>query len=168
MQSFLRGFILLYPVAAIWILAGGLSPAELSLLFIVWSGSAMAFEVPSGVLADRFPRPHIMAVAFSLKALGFSIWWVFPEFAGYAAGFVLWALAGALLTGACESFLFGSLQAQHRTDAFETVYGRGDASELTGILLALGLGGYLAENGRDTVYFLSFSVPLLTAVLYSA
>jgi|GEM_PF-1751130 len=164
-QNFLRGFILLYPVAAIWMLADGLSPAELSLLFIVWSGSAMAFEVPSGVIADRFPRPRILAVAFLIKASGFSVWWAFPEFAGYAAGFALWALAGALLSGASESFLFESLQAQGRTAAFETVYGRGDASELTGILIALGLGGYLAENGRDPVYFLSIIVPLVTALL---
>jgi MFS family permease len=165
LQNFLRGFILLYPVYAIWMLADGLTPAELSLMFIIWSGSAMCFEVPSGVLSDRFSRPRLMAIAFVIKALGFSIWYLAPAFPGYAAGFVCWALSGAILSGACESFLFESLKGQGREASFESVYGRGEASQLTGGLLAVAVGAALAEECRDAVYLLSITIPLLTATL---
>ena len=74
LHEFLHGFVLLYPVYAIFMLDQGLSPLELSWLFIIWSGAAMAFELPTGVLADRFPRRYILIMASIVKAAAFGIW----------------------------------------------------------------------------------------------
>lgn len=165
MQSFLYGFILLYPVYAIWMLDDGLTPAELSTLFILWAGSAMVFEVPSGILADRFSRAALLAFSYVLKAAGFAVWWASSGITGYAAGFLLWALSGALLSGARESLLFDTLRQSDAEDRFETVYGRSESMYLVGLLGALTLGGALAESGRDGIYLLSIIVPLTAALL---
>lgn len=45
-----------YPLYALLFLDTGLSPAEVSLLFAVWSVTALVTEVPAGVLADRWSR----------------------------------------------------------------------------------------------------------------
>lgn len=161
LHEFLHGFVLLYPVHAIFMLDQGLSPLELSGLFIIWSGAAMAFELPTGVLADRFPRRYILIMASIVKAAAFGIWWLFPDFLGFAAGFVIWAFAGANFSGASEAYIHDQLVSAHRTDLFERVYGRGCAFEQAGIIAALAGGGAVAEVS----FHLVFAGSILTCVV---
>ncbi len=155
LHEFLQGFVLLYPVYAIFMLDRGLSPLELSWLFIIWSGSAMAFEVPTGVWADRFSRRNLLIVANLIKAAAFGIWWLTPGFAGFAAGFVLWALASACSSGASEAYVHDQISLARRPELFERVYGRGSAFEQAGAVVALALGGALAAIGFDLVFLAS-------------
>ena len=53
--------MLLYPVYAVLFTATGLSPAEISSLFAVWSFTAFAAELPSGAWADRYSRRWLIA-----------------------------------------------------------------------------------------------------------
>jgi hypothetical protein len=48
--------VLLYPVYALLFSATGLSVWQISSLFVIWSLSSMAFEVPSGAFADATSR----------------------------------------------------------------------------------------------------------------
>lgn len=77
----------------------GLSGAQISLLFIIWSATGFLAEVPSGALADRFSRRGAMAVAGVCQAIGFALWILLPGFAGFAIGFMLWGGGGSLVTG---------------------------------------------------------------------
>jgi MFS family permease len=167
LHEFLQGFVLLYPVYAIFMLGQGLSPLELSGLFILWSGAAMAFELPTGVLADRFPRRYILIMASIVKAAAFGIWWLFPDFVGFAAGFVIWAFAGANLSGASEAYLHDQLAAADRTELFERVYGRGSAFEQAGIITALAAGGAVADAGFNLVFAGSILTCVIAALVAS-
>ena len=165
LHEFLHGFVLLYPVYAIFMLEQGLSPLELSWLFIIWCGAAMAFELPIGVLADRFPRRYILIMASVVKATAFGIWWLFPDFVGFAAGFVIWAFAGANFSGASEAYIHDQLALTHRTELFERVYGRGSAFEQAGLIAALAAGGAIAEIGFNLVFSASILICLAAALV---
>lgn len=90
----------LHPLYALLFADTGLSETQISALFVVWAGIAIAAEVPSGVLADRFSRRGCLVAAGLFQAAGFAVWAVLPQFAGFAVGFVLWGLGGALVSGA--------------------------------------------------------------------
>ncbi len=167
LHEFLQGFVLLYPVYAIFMLDQGLSPLELSWLFIIWSSAAMAFELPTGVLADRFPRQYILIMASIVKAAAFGTWWLFPDFVGFAAGFVIWAFAGANLSGASEACIHDQLASADRTDLFERVYGRGSAFEQAGMITALAAGGVIAEADFNLVFAGSILTCVLAALVAS-
>ena len=167
LHEFLHGFVLLYPVYAIFMLDQGLSPLELSWLFIIWSGAAMAFELPTGVLADRFPRRYILIMASIVKAAAFGIWWLFPDFVGFAAGFVIWAFAGANFSGASEACIHDQLASADRVDLFERVYGRGSAFEQAGMITALAAGGAIAEAGFNLVFAGSILTCVIAALVAS-
>ncbi len=85
--GYLREVVLMYPVYAIMMGANGIAPFELSVLFIVWSGSALIFEVPSGVLADRYSRKRLLVASGLIKGSVFVVWWFVPSFWGYLVRF---------------------------------------------------------------------------------
>lgn len=72
--AFLDDFVLLYPVYAVLFAETGLSPAEISSLFAIWSVTGFALEVPSGLWADVYSRRRLLAVAPVLPAAGYALW----------------------------------------------------------------------------------------------
>jgi predicted MFS family arabinose efflux permease len=101
----------IYPLYALFFADTGLSAAQISALFAIWSATSVVAEVPSGALADRFGRRNALVAAGVLQAAGYVLWVSLPGFAGFAAGFVLWGLGGALLSGAREALLYDGLAA---------------------------------------------------------
>jgi MFS family permease len=164
-QEFLRELVLIYPVYAIMIGKMGVSPLELSLLFIAWSGTALILEVPTGTLADRFPRRWVLIVGQALKASGFLLWMMFPTFAGFLAGFIAWGAGGSLRSGAAEALLHDSLHGLGRAELFVRIYGRGEAAGAAAVMLAMALGGWAAESGFTLPLALSVAAPLAAAVV---
>jgi MFS family permease len=143
--NFLGDFVLIYPLYALMMEQRGLSPFQLSTLFIVWSVTAFAAEVPTGVLADRLPRRWLLAANGVLTALGYLTWLFFPAYGGFLAGFVLWGLGGACASGAYEALLHDELRLAGCEQRFTEVYGRTRAAAFCGIVCA-GLGASLAVH----------------------
>ncbi len=94
-----RDFITLYAVYALLFRNNGLTSAAISSLFIIWSLTAFAAEVPSGAWADTVSRRGLLVRSSLLNALGFSLWIVAPTYGAFTAGFVLWGLSEALMSG---------------------------------------------------------------------
>jgi hypothetical protein len=84
-----------------------------------------------------------------LQALGYVLWFTLSGFFGFAAGFVLWGLGGALASGSLEALLYDGLAASGAEDRYAQVQGRvtamGLISQLPAALAAttlFSLGGY--------------------------
>lgn len=119
------------------------------MLFVVWSLTGFVLEVPSGAWADVVDRRHLLVLAAALQAAGFACWTLAPTHAGFAAGFVLWGVSGALASGTEESLLYDELRERRAAGAFAWLLGRSHAAAMTANLLAtvaaaplLALGGY--------------------------
>ncbi len=163
--SFFDDFILVYPVYAILMLERGASEFELSILFVIWSASAVLFEIPSGVLADRLDRRRYVFAGSLIRAVGFVSWWLWPTLPGFALGFVLWSLGSAIHSGTLQALLYDILAESGRSDAFARIYGRGKAAQSLGVLLAMALGGFVAETGYTAVLLLSAAAPIVAGAL---
>jgi len=170
--GYLREVVLMYPVYAIMMGASGISPLELSTLFIVWSASALVFEVPSGVIADRFSRKWLLVGSGLIKGAVFVVWSIAPSYWGYLAGFVVWGFGSSLVSGTSESFLFDTLKGRvdpltrrDETHAFARIYGRGLMAASLGVATALLGGGYAAQNGYALPLAESAAMPMLASLL---
>lgn len=164
-QFFLRDLVLIYPTYAIMMQSGGISALSLATLFVIWSGTALVLEVPSGALADHFSRRNLLALAGFITSLCFLVWLWFPNWWGYAAGFVIWSIGSSLISGTSESLLYDTLMQEEASDAFERIYGLGEAAEGLGVITALLVGGWLAESGYFWPLVLSILGPVLASVL---
>jgi Major Facilitator Superfamily len=156
--AFLDEFVLLYPVYALLFADTGLSTAEISSLFIIWSLTAFLLEVPSGVWADVVSRRLLLIAGPLLTAVGYGLWIAVPSYWAFAAGFVLWGAKGALQSGAFEALTYEELDRLGAADRYATTVGRATSAGLIGVVAAMAAaspvfaaGGYLAVGVGSVV-----------------
>ena len=161
----LADLVPIYPLYALLFADSGLSDAEISALFALWSAVGIIAEVPSGALADRFGRRTALVVGALVQAVGYASWVVFPELLGFAAGFVLWGLGSALASGAQEALLHDGLVAVGAAQHYARVQGWVGAAGLVvqvptaGIATALFVvGGYPAAGWASVTTCLGTAV----------
>jgi MFS family permease len=85
-------FIPWFALYALYMIDSGLTAGELASLFIIWSVTAFAVEIPSGAWADAFSRRKLVATGAAIRGAGFLIWTIWPTYWGFAIGFVLWGM----------------------------------------------------------------------------
>ncbi len=156
----------LYPLYALLFLDTGLSAADLSLLFAAWSVTALLTEVPAGALADRWSRRGALVAGGVLEAAAFVVWTVAPQYTGFLAGFVVWGVASALVSGTVEALVYDGLAEVGAEGAFARVNGWMTSAELlVQIPTAAAAGGLYALGGYALVGWASAAVCLVWAVL---
>jgi len=139
----------LYALYALMFADNGMSDAQISALFLIWSLVGVIAEVPTGAIADRFSRRIALAMGGLLQGAGYALWMVAPGFNGDAAGFVLWGLGGALTSGSLEALLYDGLKKAGATQYYSRLLGRVTAAGLLAQIpvglaasLLFQLGGY--------------------------
>ncbi|MGH3565958.1 MAG: MFS transporter [Pseudonocardia sp.] len=158
----------IYPLYALLFADTGLSVAQISALFAIWSAVGVLAEVPSGVLADRFSRRGCLVAAGLLQAIGYVGWILLPGFPGFAVGFVLWGLGGALVSGAQEALLYDGLAAVGEQEQYARINGWVSAGGLVGQFpVALAATALYAAGGFPLVGWVSVGV-CLAAALFAA
>ncbi|MQA97726.1 MAG: MFS transporter [Streptosporangiales bacterium] len=141
----------MYPVYALLFAETGLSPAEISSLFVIWSVTAFTLEIPSGAWADRFSRRLLVTASPACAGTGFALWTFFPSYPAFTAGFVLWGAGGALRSGALQALVYEELRRLGRAGSYARLIGRSEALGTTAVMLStaltspvLAFGGYQA------------------------
>jgi predicted MFS family arabinose efflux permease len=156
----------LYPLYALLFLDTGLSDAQISGLFALWSVTSFLTEVPSGALADRWSRRGVVVLAGVLQAGAFAVWTAVPEFPAFAAGFVLWGLSGALVSGASEALVYDGLAAVGAAGSYARVNGWMTGAELlVQVPTALAASALFALGGYALVGWASVGACLAAATL---
>ena len=152
--AFLDEFVLLYPLYALLFTDAGLTAVQVSALFVLWSATGIVLEVPSGALADAVSRRALLVVAPLVGAAGYALWVIVPSFWAFAAGFVLWGVRGALVSGSLEALVYTELDARGAAGDYARVLGRSHTAAVLAVVLATALaapvfdaGGYLLLGG---------------------
>lgn len=159
---FLDEFVLLYPVYAVLFAETGLSAAQISSLFGIWSVTSFVLEVPSGLWADVFSRRRLLAIAPALTGAGFALWTFVPSYYSFAAGFVLWGAGGSLRSGTLQALVYEELDRSGAAGAYIHLMGRSQAIGTTATMVATGLAALvLAAGGYPAVGIVSVVTTLL-------
>src|SRR3954469_5726485 len=155
-----------YPLYALLFLDTGLSEAEISVLFALWSITAFLAEVPTGALADRWSRRGSLALAGCLQAAAFVVWTAAPGFAAFAIGFVVWGVGGALMSGTSEALVYDGLAASGSEGTYVRVHGWMTSAELlVQVPTALLASGLYALGGYSLVGWVSVGICLTAGLL---
>ncbi|WP_328595147.1 MFS transporter [Actinomadura macrotermitis] len=161
--------MLLYPVYAVLFADAGLSPAAISSLFVIWSVSSLAFEVPSGLWADVCSRRRLLAAAPLLRGAGFALWTCLPVYPAFAAGFVLWGAGSSLRSGALQALVYEELARIGAAGSYARVMGRARALGTTAVMAAsaaaapvMAAGGYRAVGVASVAVCVAVSVVMGT------
>lgn len=161
---FLNDFVLIYPLYAVMFTKHGLSAAEVAAIMAVWSGTVFILEIPSGALADKMSRRHLMAAGQLSRSLRYLIWLIFPEFWGYLAGFMLWGVKSALTHGTFEAWFYDELKHRGEAARYAHFYGRGRSISFIAILAASAIASMAILLGYNFVLVVSIGSGLVAAV----
>nr|WP_239522277.1 MFS transporter [Geodermatophilus sabuli] len=155
-----------YPLYALLFLDTGLSQAQVSLLFAVWSVTGLLAEVPAGVLADRWSRRGVVVLAGVLQAAAFVVWTAAPAPWTFAVGFGVWGVSGALVSGASEALVYDGLAALGAEGSYARVNGWMTSAELlVQVPTAFAASALFALGGYAAVGWVSVAVCLAAAAL---
>jgi MFS family permease len=155
-----------YPLYALLFLDTGLSEAQISLLFALWSITAFLAEVPTGALADRWSRRGALVLAGALQGAAFVIWTAAPAFPAFAIGFVVWGVGGALMSGTSEALVYDGLAAVGAEGDYVRVHGWMTSAELlVQVPTALLASGLFALGGYPLVGWVSVGACLCAGLL---
>lgn len=145
----------------------GLSQAEYGLLQGLYYLVAVAAEVPTGVLADRFGRKTILAAGAAINGIGCYVFAVSHDFPTFALGEVLFGLGTALVSGADTALLYDSLAAERREAEFPRAAGAAEASWLLATVVGYPLADRLlvVDGNPVLAYWISGSLSLLAVVV---
>ena len=152
---FLDSFVLIAPFYTVMFAEGGLTPAQIGFVLASWSVVCLVLEVPCGVLADRFSRPWLLAIAQFTRCIGFFVWIAFPGFWGFLIGLMLWGLKSATLSGAFEAVIYDELKLLKREGEYARVFGRTQAARFAGLLAASLGAAALAPLGYPNLIWAS-------------
>ncbi|GAB0101156.1 MFS transporter [Nocardia sp. JMUB6875] len=154
--AFTADLIPLYALYALLFAAHGLSAAQISSLFAIWSATSFLLEIPSGAWADTVSRRGLLILSGALLAGGFLAWTLYPSYLGFAAGFVLWGASGALRSGTFEALIYDDLADRAATRSYPRLMGytraAAESAALAGILAAAPLyawGGFPLVAGSS-------------------
>lgn len=118
-----------------------LDATQIAIIIIASAFTKFSTEIPSGAIADKYSRKHVLISACSLIIIGLIIWILFPSFLGYLIGSMCFGLSDSLISGCEEALLYDELIKFKKRKIFERVHGRASALSAIGIFLA-SIGAY--------------------------
>jgi len=134
----------IYAFYAILFIERGKSVTDVAVLIALWSAFTIVFEIPAGILADRWNRKNMLAIAAVLQGLCFIIWFFSYTFFMFALGFAVWAIAGAFTSGTEESLIYDNLKSDGREEEFTKVYGKAQFYANVGAIVGIVSAGFIA------------------------
>jgi MFS family permease len=151
------GFIT--PVFTLFLLRS-LTFTQFGALSALYSVLAVAGELPTGYVGDRFGRRAslLLSVAFTVSSLAGFV--VVDGFLAYAVLYALWALALTFRSGSKDAWLYDVLDDRLDAARFSHVRGRGDAVQ--------GWTGAVTMVAGGLLYGLDPTAPFVAAVAFNS
>jgi MFS family permease len=128
-----------------------LSAAQLVLIGVAQSGIALVFEVPAGVLADRFSRKWVLVLSQLLMGTAMLATGLVTGFGALIATQMLWGLAWSLASGADVAWITDELADPGRISLVLLRSGRAQLTGAVAGMLALGGLAWLTERAAVMV-----------------
>jgi len=157
----------IYAFYTILFIERGKSVTDIAILIALWSIFTIVFEVPTGILADRWNRRNMLAIAAVLQGLCFVLWFFSHTFLLFAIGFAFWALAGAFASGTEEGLIYDNLKSDGREKDFTEVYGKAQFYANAGAIVGIASAGILASFIPIEVIALISTVVCFLNVLFA-
>lgn len=155
--AFFWDLVFIYAVDKLLFLDRGLSLVQIALLMSLWATANILFEVPSGILADKWPRKYLFIMSAAARALLCVMWFFADSFGGFLIGFFLLAISQSFLSGTAQAYVLDILLMTQKQKDFERIWGWVEASRAVGLALAWIVGGLVSTTSFTPALALSFA-----------
>ncbi len=165
--KFLRNIVFWYAIEKLFMVSIGFTDETIALMVAVYAAMSVLMEVPSGILADRWSRKGVLALAAVSLTISSIIGGASHSVIIYLISATFWGFFDALASGTDDAIIYDTLieERGHARD-FEREYGLyqavgGVALFVAGLLG--GLFGHVLDLRAD--YFLTVPAALAAALI---
>lgn len=116
---------------------------------------SLIFEVPTGILADHWSRKKMLVLSGLFFCLCYLVWIFSNSFLLFLLGFMFRTLGSTFSSGTLQAYLYDFLKSHNIENAFEKIWGRGNAFRTLGIGVAVLTGGFLSQVSYIPVLIIS-------------
>jgi len=138
------------PLFVAYLLSINFNAAQIGILLATQRVSIILFEIPTGVLADKYGRKKSVLASFTLMAILLFVWFLSQDFTVLLLVSIGSGLAFTLQSGAKESLMIDSLNLSHDDSKRNRVFARlsifGNLGFILGGLLSMVLVFYFIKS----------------------
>ncbi|KFZ27321.1 MAG: Major Facilitator Superfamily protein [Candidatus Izimaplasma bacterium HR2] len=130
--GFLKNLRFFDPYLYLYFIQSGLEFAQIGLLLTVREVIIYVFEVPSGVLADRFGKKTELILSFAFYIVSFILFYLGDGFYDYVIAMVFFGFGEAFRSGTHKAMIMAYLDKKDIKDSKSKVYGKTRSFSLIG------------------------------------
>jgi MFS family permease len=142
----------------------GLDLIQIGLVESVYQLASLAFGIPAGAIGDLLGRKTSIILSIVTKILSYILILISHDFVGYSASFVLGAVSIVLYNTASESIAYESVRITGKSDRYKQIYGNILALAFISTALGVIVGGFIATNSYENVYYVALFVMLVALI----
>jgi len=164
--SFLGQLYFYIPALTPYLLARGLSLAQISGLQAILIVSQLALEVPTGVVADRFGRRWSVTLGVGAQVLAARTFQLARDWTAFVLAQIFAGAGYALISGSKDALVYDSLPPGDRTEGMLRASGLIGAATQSASVVAYLVGGLLVAS--LAVGHISFAIALTVVAMFVA
>ena len=130
--GFLKNLRFFDPYLYLYFIDSGLEYVEIGLLLTVREVIIYIFEIPSGVLADRFGKKTELIISFAFYIVSFVLFYLGDGFVDYMIAMVFFGFGEAFRSGTHKAMIMAYLDKFSIKDSKSKVYGKTRSFSLIG------------------------------------
>lgn len=161
---FLLNFSIYRVIEALFPLKKGFSLTQLSTIFIYFEISKWIFEIPTGIMADKYGRKLSCFISVILSIIFLLISLLSSNFYVILFGFFLNGLAYSFLTGSLDALLTDTIIKNNMTSKLDLYNSLERIIFYSSLGLSSLIGGYVAAYSYDWVFIISIFIYFLAFI----
>jgi len=168
-MNFFLNLFFLSPIAVFFFQQRGLNYFQIISLESILVLFIFLFEVPTGILADKYGRKKAIILGAILLMLEPLIFIFADNFLFFAIAFALSGIGLAFLSGTVEAIIYDHLKKQRKEKFMKKAMGTYGSASLLAMMIAPMIGSYLGRNLIPSQFilliYLTFGTSLIAVVV---
>lgn len=157
--------LILGPIMVLFLKGKGLSFTEIMLLQSIAAVSVVAFEVPTGAIADKYGRKFSMCLGASLWGISLLIYVLGKSFIIFMIAEITFSLGATLKSGADTALIYDSLKISNREGEFQKIEGQARSYSLYAQAFGSILAGFIFVINKNLPLIVSIGFMIITVIV---
>ena len=160
--AFISTMILFYIIDTLFYLERGISSSAYMFFVVVMYITKLIFEIPSGILADKYGKKKILLISQIMFIISTIIFIFAYNYTVFIIAIIIASLQKCFSTGIVNSFLYESLKEKEK---FNKVLFIKNTMYCISYMIAMLLGGYLGEKYGLIIDYYVTLIPLILGLI---
>jgi len=136
LYGFLKNLKFFEPFLIVYLFSFEISLFQIGLLYSIREVIIYSFEIPSGVLADRFGKKNELILCFIFYIFSFTLFFIGGPYYIFVIGFVLYGFGEAFRSGTHKALIMDYLDYETLSVSKSEIYGKTRSRSLQGSMVS--------------------------------